>query len=188
LHLRVLPHGEGKADRRTGRLGVHRDTWASNVYAQTNWWAPIYTITSGRTVAFYPGYWSRAVKNTNGEWDLEEIRAGRRGGAPTNTAVPVVHEPKETVDPASELRVVVEPDDLLCFSGAHLHVGVSNATGVARFSIEARTVDAEDAAQGRGAPNVDGEAPRIALDWFRYVVDSTPVPAVMSRGEARDGG
>ena len=57
LHLRVLPHGEGKADRQTGRLGVHRDTWASNVYAQTNWWAPIYPITSGRTVAFYPGYW-----------------------------------------------------------------------------------------------------------------------------------
>jgi hypothetical protein len=188
LHLRVLPHGEGKADRRTGRLGVHRDTWASNVHAQTNWWAPIFTITSGRTVAFYPGYWSRAVKNTSGEWDLEEIRSRRRGGAPTNTTVPVVPEPKETVDPASELRVVVEPGDLLCFSGAHLHVGVSNATGVARFSIEARTVDAEDAAQGRGAPNVDGEAPRIALDWFRYVVDSTPLPAVMSRGEARDGG
>lgn len=36
LHLRMLPHGEGKADRQTGRLGVHRDTWASNIYARTN--------------------------------------------------------------------------------------------------------------------------------------------------------
>jgi len=58
LHLRVLPHGEGEQDRRTGRLCIHRDTWASNIYAQTNWWAPIYRISANRTVAFYPSYWS----------------------------------------------------------------------------------------------------------------------------------
>jgi hypothetical protein len=52
VHLRVLPRGEGKTDRRTGRLGLHRDTWASNVYAQTNWWVSIYPITPGRTIAF----------------------------------------------------------------------------------------------------------------------------------------
>jgi hypothetical protein len=58
LHLRVLQHGEGKADCRIGRLAVHCDTWASNVYALTNWWGPIYRITADSTVAFYPSYWS----------------------------------------------------------------------------------------------------------------------------------
>ncbi len=189
LHLRVLPHGEGKGDRRTGRLGLHRDTWASNVYAQTNWWAPIYPITPGRTVAFYPSYWSRSVKNTSRDWDLEEIRAQRRGDAPAKTVVPVTPEPKETVDPASELRIVVEPGDLLCFSGAHLHASVPNSTGVARFSVEARTVDAGDVTQGRGAPNVDGEAPHVALEWFRDAVDETPLPTVLARGDrTHDGG
>jgi len=62
---------------------------------------------------------------------------------------------------------MISPGDLLCFSGAHLHASVPNATGLARFSIEARTVDAEDTALNLGAPNVDGEAPRVALEWFR---------------------
>jgi hypothetical protein len=73
------------------------------------------------------------------------------------------------VDDAGELRVAIEPGDLLCFSGAHLHAGVPNHTALARFSIETRTVDVEDLAVGRGAPNVDGAAPRVARDWFRPV-------------------
>ena len=171
LHLRVSPHGDGHAGRRTARLGFHRDTWSSNVYAQTNWWAPIYPITAGRTIAFYPAYWEKPLQNTSREWDLEEIRAGTPNA-------PVVPEPAEAVDTASELRPVIEPGDLLCFSGTHLHAGVPNTTGVARFSVEVRTVDAGDAADGRGAPNLDGEAPRVASGWFRHVRDGTPLSAV----------
>jgi len=171
LYLRVSPHGDEHAGRRTAGLGFHRDTWSSNVYAQTNWWATIYPITAGRTVAFYPAYWEEPLKNTSRGWDLEEIRAGR-------SDVPVVPGPTETVNLASELRPVIEPGDLLLFSGAHLHASVPNTTGVSRFSIEVRTVDAGDAADGRGAPNVDGEAPRMASGWFRHVEDGTPLPAV----------
>ena len=171
LYLRVSPHGDEHAGRRTAGLGFHRDTWSSNVYAQTNWWAPIYPITAGRTVAFYPAYWEKPLKNTSGGWDLEEIRAGR-------SDAPVVPGPTGTVDTASELRPVIEPGDLLLFSGAHLHASVPNTTGVARFSVEVRTVDAGDAADGRGAPNVDGEAPRVASGWFRHVEDGTPLPAI----------
>ena len=175
LYLRVSPHGDEHAGRRTAGLGFHRDTWSSNVYAQTNWWAPIYPITAGRTVAFYPAYREETLKNTSRGWDLEEIRAGR-------SDAPVVPGPTETVDPASELRPVVEPGDLLCFSGAHLHASVPNTTGVARFSVEVRTVDAGDVADGRGAPNVDGEAPRAAVGWFRHVDDGTPLPASATEG------
>ena len=80
---------------------------------------------------------------------------------------------------------MVEPGDVLCFSGAHLHAGTPNSTGVARFSIEARTVDAGDAAAKRGAPNVDGAAPRIASDWFRHVLDDTPLPTIVEERERR---
>ena len=171
LYLRVSPHGDEHAGRRTAKLGFHRDTWSSNVYAQTNWWAPIYPITAGRTIAFYPAYWEKPLKNTSREWDLEEIRAG-------TSSAPVVPGPTETVDTASELRPVIEPGDLLCFSGAHLHASVPNTTGAARFSVEVRTVDTGDAADGRGAPNLDGEAPRTASGWFHHVGDGTSLPAV----------
>jgi len=171
LYLRVSPHGDEHAGRRTAGLGFHRDTWSSNVYAQTNWWAPIYPITAGRTVAFYPAYWEKPLENTSRGWDLEEIRAGR-------SDVPVVPGPTERVDNASELRPVIEPGDLLCFSGTHLHASVPNTTGVARFSVEVRTVDAGDATEGRGAPNVDGEAPRVASGWFRHVEDGATLPEI----------
>jgi hypothetical protein len=91
-------------------------------------------------------------------------------------------EPTATVDTASELRPVIEPGDLLCFSGAHLHASVPNTSGVARFSVEVRTADAGDAAGGRGAPNVDGEAPRVAAGWFRHVDAGTPRPASATEG------
>ncbi len=178
LRLRALPHDEGRADGKIERLGVHRDTWSSNVYAQTNWWAPIYPITAGRTIAFYPAYWTRPIENTSASWDLEELRAGRRAGV--KSPIPLVPEPVGPVDPDSELRVVVEPGDLLCFSGAHLHAGAPNSTGIARFSVEARTVDVWDVASGNGAPNVDGAAPHTALEWFHRVDDGTPLPAAVA--------
>ena len=168
LHLRVSTHGEEHTGRRTAKLGFHRDTWSSNVYSQTNWWAPIYPITSGRTIAFYGDYWAKPLKNTSADWDFDEIRSG------TSNA-PLVPEPSEAVDTSSEFRPVIEPGDLLCFSGAHLHASVPNSTGFTRFSIEARTVDARDEAEDRGAPNVDGEAPRVTQDWFKQVHDGTPL-------------
>ena len=172
-YLRVSPHGGEHEDRRTQKLGFHRDTWSSNVCSQTNWWAPIYPITSGRAVAFYPEYWEKPLKNTSADWDLEEVRAGKIAS--------IVPEPAEPVGTASELRVVVEPGDLLCFSGAHLHASVPNETGVARFSVEVRTADAEDEAAGLGAPNLDGEAPRVPLGWFRRMKDDLPLPEVLPR-------
>jgi ectoine hydroxylase-related dioxygenase (phytanoyl-CoA dioxygenase family) len=86
------------------------------------------------------------------------------------------------VDTASELRLVIEPGDLLCFSGAHVHASVPNSAGVARFSVEVRTVDAGDVADDHGAPNVDGEAHRVAKDWFQHVDDGTSLTAVVATG------
>jgi len=174
LQLRVLPHGDAHASQRTARLDFHRDTWSSNVYAQTNWWTPIYPITADRTIAFYPAYWSGPLPNTSGSWDLEDIRARQKGGAPDAASIPVVPEPCEPVDTSAELRMVIEPGDLVCFSGAHLHAGVPNQTGAARFSVEVRTVNIDDVVSGRGAPNMDGAAPRVALEWFRRVEDGRP--------------
>ena len=84
--------------------------------------------------------------------------------------------------PAGVAAAVVEPGGLLCFSGAHVHAGVPNSAGVARFSVEVRTVGAGDVADDHGAPNVDGEAHRVAKDGFRHVDDGTPLTAVVARG------
>jgi hypothetical protein len=174
IYLRVVPPIELGSERQIGRIGFHRDTWSSNVLQQTNWWATIRPLTAERTIAFYPGYWSRPIENTSGDWDLDEIRALRRSGK-RDEDIAIVPEPSEPVDTSSELRIVIEPGDLLCFSGAHLHASVPNVSDRTRVSVELRTVNLDDLAQGRGAPDIDGRAPQVPLEWFRSMEDGSPL-------------
>jgi hypothetical protein len=176
LHLRVQPSGDRPVGWDSGSLGCHRDTWSSNVYAQTNWWTPIRSLSAERTIAIYPDYWGQPVANNSASWDLDAVRAQRRG-ASQSAPLPPVPEPTEHVDRSAELRIVIEPRDLLCFSGAHLHASVPNTSGETRFSVEVRTVLLDDIVAGRGAPNLDGRAPRVPLEWFRRIPDGAPLPA-----------
>jgi hypothetical protein len=175
ISLRVVPPVDAEAERRQlGRIGFHRDTWGSNVLEQTNWWTTIRPLDAERTLAFYPAYWSRPIKNTSADWDLDEIRERRRKGERAED-LPIVPEPAEPVDTGSELRLVIEPGDLLCFSGAHLHASVPNVSGQTRCSVELRTVNIDDVARSRGAPDLDGRAPMVPLEWFRSMVDGSPL-------------
>lgn len=178
VNLRVQPHaGRPGADPRH-TLGAHRDTWASNVYQQINWWLPLYPISPARTIAFFPEHWAEPLANDSGDWDLEavraEVRAARaQGRAPEirNTPDPLVAPP-----PSRALPVVIEPGDLLIFSGAHVHASVPNDSGATRFSLELRSIDLPDAAAGVGAPNIDGAAPHIAWHWFRRLDSGACLP------------
>jgi hypothetical protein len=69
---------------------------------------------------------------------------------------------------------VIEPGILLCFPGAHLHASVVNTSRETRFSI-----GGSNRAPGRrrAAPNLDGVAPRVPLEWFRRIPDAAPLPA-----------
>ncbi len=177
FHLRVATAAEIPPD--SGHIGVHRDTWASNLYAQTNWWTPIYSVTSDSTIALYPSYWSVPVSNTSAQWDLEEIRDQRRAlRGQAGVDVQLVPEPTSTIDRHGELRMALEAGDLLCFSGAHLHASVPNTSRLTRFSVEVRTVSVDDMRAGRAAPNVDGAAPRVATSWFRSLTDDSRLSEV----------
>ena len=171
VYLRIVPP---TAERSIGTIGFHRDTWSSNVLQQTNWWLPLRPLSEERTIAFYPGYWSKPIANTRADWDLAEIRERRRAGEPTED-LPIVPEPTEPVATASELRMVIEPGDLLCFSGAHLHASVPNHSDRTRVSAELRTVNLDDLREGRGAPDLDGQAPHVPLEWFRSMEDGSPL-------------
>jgi hypothetical protein len=171
--LRIVPPATGRG---VGTVGFHRDTWGSNLLAQTNWWLPLRPLTDERTIAFYPEYWSKPIANTSAEWDLAAIRERRRAGMPLGD-LPMVPVPTTPPSTESELRMVLEPGDLLCFSGAHLHASVPNTSAGTRVSTELRTLNSDDLAHGRGAPDLDGGAPETQFGWFRSVLDGTPLTA-----------
>ena len=168
LILRLQPSGDTHRGRRVRDLPAHRDTWGSNVMAQINLWGPVFPVEAGATMVIWPDLFGRAVPNTSAEWDLERLREspGR---------YPLLPECRAPLDDASAVPVLIEPGDLLCFSGAHLHASRSNRTSRTRVSIDSRIVDRGDVRAGRGAPNVDGRAPRVAPEWFRGVADGRPL-------------
>ncbi|MFP6745338.1 MAG: hypothetical protein VCB77_09160, partial [Alphaproteobacteria bacterium] len=137
LRLRIQPPGDSHMSRRVMNLAPHRDTWGSNVLAQINWWAPIYPVTPERTLVVFPAHWSKPVANTSADWDYYELRARLRAGDHSYPLLPTATCPVERGD---AWACDIEPGDLLCFSGAHLHASVPNTTSLTRFNTEVRTV------------------------------------------------
>ena len=179
--LRVLPSGDTHSGGRISTTHVHRDTWGSNVYAQLNWWAPLFPLEAGRTIAFYPAWWRTPLANSSDRWSFEAYLAAQREvGRGLRSRYPSAPEPLAPVHEHDAQRVLVEAGELLCFSAAHLHGGLPNRTGRTRFSIETRTVSAQDLAAGRAAPNVDGHGRIARTRWFRGMLDDRPMASVVS--------
>ncbi|KKW90426.1 hypothetical protein [Sphingobium chungbukense] len=180
LHLRFQPHHdapvEAPRERTTATIAFHRDTWGSNLYAQTNWWAPVYPITAGRTFAFFPELWDRPVRNTSADFDLKAVlersHALGRNAVDADQAIP--HLAEEMLG-WKAAPVVIEPGTVIAFSSAHAHAGVGNRTGLTRISLETRTIWIDDLLAGRGAPNVDGHARWQSPGLFRRVSDDMPL-------------
>ncbi len=157
--LRFQPGRAACRTRRLRDLPPHRDSWGSNLMTQLNWWAPVFPVEPGATMEIWPAYFDRPVPNSSATWDIDALRVAK-GDYPL---LPEAARPEEPGEP-----VLIEPGELLCFSGAHLHASRPNHTGRTRISIDVRTVDVAD---HTGAPNVDGRARHTGYDWFHRLSD-----------------
>ena len=158
VRLRVVPSRGDIGHSRLSPLPPHRDTWASRIMAQINWWLPLYPLRETGTMLMWPEVFGRPVSNDSAEWDFEEFRRAG-GGYPL---LPAADGHPDT--PGTP--VLIEPGDLLAFSAAHLHGGLRDASGRTRFGIDSRTVWEPDRRAGRGAPDVDGSPGTEMWAWF----------------------
>jgi hypothetical protein len=187
LHLRFQPHREPAQftprARNTATIAFHRDTWGSNLYAQTNWWAPVYPVSAGRTFALYPGLWQRRLRNSSADFDMREIlqRSHQHGRNAVNADEAIPHL-LETIAPEEGIAVEIDPGSLIAFSGAHAHAGVGNSTGLTRISFETRSVLIADVLAGLGATNIDGHAPWQTPGLFRRMSDDQRLSEVLGCG------
>jgi hypothetical protein len=74
------------------------------------------------------------------------------------------------------MRVVCPVGGSILFSGAHMHSTVPNDSGYTRFSIDFRTVNRDDVAEGKGAPNIDSACTGTSLRDFPSGTDLTRLP------------
>ena len=160
IRLRVVPSRGDIEHQRLQTVPPHRDTWGSGIMAQINWWLPLYPLVERSTMLLWPDAFRLPIANTSGEWSFQALRNGRQDGYPL---LPVAcSRPVE-----SGVPLLIEPGQLLGFSAAHLHAGVSDDSGWTRFGVDTRSVWDPDRIEGRGAPNVDGAARAEMWRWFR---------------------
>ncbi|MDH3719787.1 MAG: hypothetical protein OES79_16825 [Planctomycetota bacterium] len=135
----------------------HRDTWYSAPKSQINIWMPIYPLRDSNTVAFHPAHFDKIVQNDSAKYNYYEWNSKYRAAASSQVSKDTrpLPAPTDEVERESEIRVVCPVGGLILFSGAQLHSSVENTSGVTRFSIDFRVVNADDIRAGQGAPTSD---------------------------------
>ena len=165
--------------RSTGTVGFHRDSWGTNLYAQVNWWSPVYPITHERSFAFLPDLFDQPIPNDSDSFDLAEVIERGRLAGPAADRGRMAPAPLPGTDFAAGQAVVIDPGEVIAFSAQHAHVGVQNHSSFTRISLESRTLRLSDFKAGRGARNVDGKAKWMAHGMFRRLSDGALMTDVM---------
>jgi len=147
----------------------HRDTWYSAPMCQINWWLPITEITPQNCLGFYPLYFNKPLRNNSEIYNYAEWNRTARTDAAKHVKSDTREQPKPQQDiEIDPIRVLCPPSGLILFSGAHLHETVPNTSGVARYSIDFRTVHHGDAVTHLGATNVDSRCTGTTMgDYLR---------------------
>lgn len=151
----------------------HRDSWYSAPFQQLNWWLPVYPIREDNSMAFDLKGFGRAVPNTSATFDYYRNNVQRLTAAQNVTKEEQARPGAIDHKPAQELIVLPSPGSVLLFAGAQLHTSIPNTSGLARYSVDFRTVDARDLATGRCAPVVDADCTGTAIRDFVNISDGS---------------
>lgn len=152
----------------------HRDVWYSAPAQQINWWLPVFPVRETNAMSFDLANFAQAVPNTSVDFDYYRNNAQR-----VNTAKSVGREAQYrpgAVDhePSLELVPLPAPGEVLLFSGAQLHKSIPNSSGLARYSVDFRTVDTRDLRAGCGAPLADAHCTGTSIRDFVSIKDESP--------------
>ena len=156
----------------------HRDTWYSAPFSQVNWWFPIYEICPDNSMAFHPRYWDEAVPNNSNTYNYYEWNRTNRQNAAQHIKADtrVQPHPQVPLEPDPQVRVVAHVGSVMLFSAAQLHSTVPNTCGLARYSIDFRTVNLDDVWNKCGAPNIDSAATGTTMRDYIRATDFTRLP------------
>ncbi|HTU75243.1 MAG TPA: hypothetical protein VMG38_17150 [Trebonia sp.] len=152
----------------------HRDVWYSAPAQQVNWWLPIFPVRETNAMSFDLASFGRAVPNNSGDFDYYRNNAQRLTTAKSVGKEQQARPSANDHQPAVEVIPIPAPGQVLLFSGAQLHKSVPNASGLARYSVDFRTVDTRDLQAGQGAPLADVRCTGTAIRDFLSIKDESP--------------
>ena len=136
---------------------AHRDTWASNIFNQINFWFPTHNVSDRNSIFFVPKYFQKRVSNNSGEWNFYRYKKTKEF---LSTPVSNIKFPRNQI-----VSFNVNKGEVLCFSGHHIHgslVGESD-----RLNLETRIVCENDEENYKIPVNLDGMGTVRKNKWFR---------------------
>ena len=75
--LRYSPKLYGKSFGKLKPAPPHRDTWASNLFNQINFWLPIHKVSATNSIYIVPKYFKEKVENNSSRWSFENFKKKR---------------------------------------------------------------------------------------------------------------
>ena len=173
FRIRIAPAENRFNYREASRISSHRDTWGTNIHQQINWWGPISSVDETNTMIFYPEFFSKPVKNSTSTWDLNTYLDHRKRNDFSYASTPQMLE--ELPEQVKTLPVTIQPGEILCFSGCHLHSSSKQKSEKTRFSFEIRTICQQDLDDKSQAPNTDCDLKWQFPKIFRNINDNSPL-------------
>ena len=141
----------------------HRDTWASCIQNQINWWLPLHNVTKQNSIFFLPDYFSMNVLNNSGKWSFDEFKKKKNyPSSPYSN-----HEFKNK----DFLKINLKVGQVLCFSGHHIHG--SQIGGKRRLNLETRTFCSKDNIKFKIPLASDNSNKQIKFNWFKSLYDDS---------------
>jgi hypothetical protein len=156
----------------------HRDVWYSAPMSQVNWWMPIYEICPENSMAFHARYFDEAVPNSSNTYNYYNWNRTSRQNAAQHVKSDTRQQPRPqgSLEPDPQLRVVAQVGGVMVFSAAQLHSTVPNTCGIARFSIDFRTVHLDDVWAKAGATNIDNASTGTTMHDYIRGTDFSHIP------------
>ena len=138
---------------------AHRDTWASNIFHQINWWIPLHSVRDNNSIFLIPKYFNQKVENNSKEWSFEKYKLSKN-----YPSTPFSNFKFKKSDIKS---INLEFGDVLIFSGNHIHGSLlSNSK---RLNLETRTVNDQDEYKFNIPKNIDSFTNVKKTNWFNYL-------------------
>jgi hypothetical protein len=157
---------------------AHRDTWYSAPMCQINWWLPIFDITPENCLFIQPNYFYKTIKNNSENYNYQEWNARSRAEASKHVRSDTREQPKAQQEiEQHDIRVICPPGGIILFSAAQLHGTVPNTSGVARYSIDFRTVHLDEVVTHDGARNIDSRCTGTTMGDYLRCSDLEHLPA-----------
>ena len=136
---------------------AHRDTWASNIFNQINFWFPTHNVSDRNSIFFVPKYFQKSVSNNSDEWSFYRYKKTKEF---LSTPVSNIKFPQNQI-----VSFNVKKGEVLCFSGHHIHgslVGESD-----RLNLETRIVCENDEENYKIPVNLDAMGTVRKNKWFK---------------------